>query len=433
MRKIVFILLLLLVTQLLVATNAFFAPYPSSFNVDLSDTVTYSGVSVPIGFVDGFAPGYSDQTMIALLGFSSIEVTGELEWGWDGILYVPKFVPDPHKIELKVEVMSSKGFEYVSASEPYLSRPFELDIVENYNDGETKRYKLGMSGSGKVATYTAESISTDEVWFDIVLSLPEDGLSNALAKSDYYVELKITATEYNDDDRDGNYEFVSEHGPWPFYISGYIDEGSPANVSYVMMNIIPTASANAISIDQLADGVSIHIADYFYESMAFMPGSQTDIFDEGGLGYRDQKENPLYVFASSSSDPTVDSAGVFTMKMAGFEDEDNLSSAFSFQYEIVMENVDGISKDFDGTTPESTDDMLQGSYKDGTTGDQHSKEFEVEEGRGTRKETEYGVKYYYDDGKIYIKLPKNYDTTKLDNLTAGVYTSSIYIHVVSAN
>lgn len=430
MRKIVFVLLLLLVTQLLVATNAFFAPYPSSFNVDLSDTDTYCGVPDSLSFVEGFAEGYSDQTMIALIGFSNIEVTGEyirngfLDW---------EFVPDPHKIELKVDVMSSKGFEYVSASEPYLSRPFELDIVENYEDGGTKRYKLEMRESGKVATYTAESISTDEVWFDIVLKLPEeDGISNALAESDYYVEMKITATEYNDDDKDGNYEFVSEYS-WPFYISGYIDEGSPANVSYVMMNIAPTARANAINIDELKNGQPMKIADYFYESMAFMPGSQTDIFDEGGLGYRDQEEDSLYVFASSSSDPTGDSARLFTMKMAGFEDEDNLSSAFSFQYEIVMKNVDGISKDFDGTTPKTTDNMLQGSLKEGTTGDKHSAEFEVEEWWGTRKETEYGVKYYYDDGEIYIKLPDGFDTEELDDLTAGVYTSRIYIHVVSAN
>lgn len=430
MRKSVFILLLLLVTQLLLATNAFFAPYPSSFNVDLSDTDTYRGVSDPYGFVDGFAPGYSDQTMIALLGFSGIEVSGE--WVQNGF-FDWEYVYHPHMIVVQAKVVSYGGFEYISASEPYLSRPFELDIVENYNDGGTKRFKLEASGSGNIATYTTDFFTAEEVWFDIVLRLPADGLSNALAKSDYYVQLEISAIEYEDSDNDGDYDVkIDEYGPWPFYISGYIDEGSPANVSYVMMNIAPTARANAINIDELKNRQSMKIADYFYESMAFMPGSQTDIFDEGGLGYRDQEENPLYIFASSSSNPNAENAGPFTMKMAGFEDEDNLSSAFSFKYEIVMENVDGISKDFDGTTPESTDDMLQGSYKDGTTGDQHSAEFEVEEWWGTRKETEYGVKYYYDDGSIYIQVPEA-NRAGLGDLTAGVYTSTIYIHVVSAS
>lgn len=419
MRKIVFVLLLLLVTQLLVATNAFFAPYPSSFNVDLTDTDTYCGVPESLNFVEGFAPGYSDQTMIALIGLS--DMTGTR-----------------HKIELNVNVVSSKDFEYISASEPYLSRPFALDIVENYKDGGTKRIQLEMKDSGNIATYTTGEITAEEVWFDIVLKLPEDGLSNALAKSDYYVQLEITATEYADNNRNGvgdEGEVVSSHGPWPFYISGYIDEGSPANVSYVMMNIAPTARANAINIDELKNGPPMKIADYFYESMAFMPTGLTDIYDEGSLSYSDQAGNPLYVFASSSSDPNDENADSFKMKMAGFEDEDNLSSAFSFPFAIEMRNVnydsakpDENCKTFTGETPTSINEMLMGSSQVGETGDQHDKDPDWSDWDG-----EDGVIYFYDDGEIYIKLPDNYDSEELNDLTAGVYTSRIYIHVVSAN
>ena len=419
MRKSVFVLLLLLVTQLLVATNAFFAPYPSSFNVDLSDTDTYCGVPESLNFVEGFAPGYSDQTMIALIGLS--DMTGTR-----------------HKIELNVNVVSSKDFEYISASEPYLSRPFALDIVENYKDGGTKRIQLEMKDSGNIATYTTGEITAEEVWFDIVLKLPEDGLSNALAKSDYYVQLEITATEYADNNRNGvgdEGEVVSSHGPWPFYISGYIDEGSPANVSYVMMNIAPTARANAINIDELKNGPPMKIADYFYESMAFMPTGLTDIYDEGSLSYSDQAGNPLYVFASSSSDPNDENADSFKMKMAGFEDEDNLSSAFSFPFAIEMRNVnydsakpDENCKTFTGETPTSINEMLMGSSQVGETGDQHDKDPDWSDWDG-----EDGVIYFYDDGEIYIKLPDNYDSEELNDLTAGVYTSRIYIHVVSAN
>lgn len=431
MRKSVSILLLLLVTQLLIAdTNSFFAPYPSSFNVDLSDTTTYCGVSDPYGFVDGFAPGYSDQTMIALLGLSNMDTVDRDFWGNVTATY-------PHAIELKVRVVSANGFEYVSASEPYLSRPFQLDIVENYEDGGTKRFKLEAKRSGNVATYTTGLFTAEEVWFDIVLKLPNEGLSNALAKSDYYVQLEIYATEFVDNDGDGVCdveEIVSKHGPWPFYISGYIDEGSPANVSYVMMNISPTARANAINIDELKNGQPMKIADYFYESMAFMPGSQTDIFDEGGLSYSKQANNPLYVFASSSSDPTDTSDDTFKMKMAGFEDEDNLSSAFSFPFAIEMRNVnydstkpDENCKTFTGKTPTRTNEMLKGLSQDGKTGDKHDKDPDLSDWDGENR-----VIYFYDDGEIYIKLPDGYDPKQLDDLTAGVYTSRIYIHVVSA-
>lgn len=414
MRKSVSILLLLLVAQLLTAASSFFAPYPSSFNVNLADTITYSGVPDDLSYTGGFAPGYSEQTMIALLGFSGLNAAAG------------------HKIELTIEVVDPAAFEYVSASEPYLSRPFELDVVKSTSSHKSLVTFVNDSSDSSKKTATI-SVDADEIWFDFVLELPASGMENALAKNDYYVQLEISAKEYDDKDGDGvcdEGELVSKHGPWPFYISGYIDEGSPANVSYVMMNITPTARANAISINQLADGESMHIADYFYESMAFMPGAQTDIYDEGGLSYDEQVEKPLYVFASSSSDPNDTYAGPFEMKMAGLENEDNLSSAYSFQFTIEMRNVNYASNNSDnskvfyGYTIKDTDDMLSGSRVDGTLGNTH--------GTSNNK----NVLYYYDDGEIYIQVP-NVETQAvqeaLRSLTAGVYTSTIYIHVVSAS
>lgn len=412
MRKSVSILLLLLVAQLLTAASSFFAPYPSSFNVNLADTTTYSGVPDDLSYTGGFAPGYSEQTMIALLGFSGLNAAAG------------------HKIELTIEVVDPAAFEYVSASEPYLSRPFELDVVKSTSSSKSLvKFDEGAS-SKKTATL---SVDADEIWFDFVLELPASGMENALAKNDYYVQLEISAKEYDDKDGDGvcdEGERVSKHGPWPFYISGYIDEGSPANVSYVMMNITPTARANAISIDQLAKGESMHIANYFYESMAFMPGAQTDIYDEGGLSYDEQANNRLYVFASSSSDPNDTDAGEFVMKMAGLENEDNLSSAYSFPFTIEMRNTNYTpnnsdnSKVFYGYTIKDTKKMLSGSVITGTLGNTH--------GTSNNK----NVLYYYDDGEIYIQVP-NVETQAvqeaLRSLTAGVYTSTIYIHVVSAS
>lgn len=400
MRKSVSILLLMLVSQLFAATNSFFAPYPSSFNVNLADTITYSGVPENLSYTGGFAPGYSEQTMIALLGFSNL-------------------VADGHQIKLTIDVVDSDAFEYVSASEPYISRPFELDVVKSTSSSKSMVTLVNDSGdsSKKTATIYADA---GEIWFDFVLELPSSGMENALAKNDYYVQLNISAEETLSDGE------TKIHGPWPFYISGYIDEGSPANVSYVMMNIIPTARANAISIDQLAKGESMHIANYFYESMAFMPGAQTNIYDEDGLSYDKQANNPLYVFASSSSDPNDTDAGSFVMKMAGLENEDNLSSAYSFGFTIEMRNVNynekipGVnSKTFYGNNPSSVDDMLSGSVKEGVLGNTH--------GTSNNK----NVLYFYDDGSIYIQVPEA-NRAALRDLMAGVYTSTIYIHVVSA-
>ena len=249
----------------------------------------------------------------------------------------------------------------------------------------------------------------------LVLAFLGKGGERVLTRRDGYVLVSLAWIAF------------SFFGMLPFYISGYIDEGSPANVSYVMMNITPTARANAISIDQLAKGESMHIANYFYESMAFMPGSQTNIYDEDGLSYDEQFNNPLYVFASSSSNPNDTSARDFEMKMAGLENEDNLSSAYSFPFTIEMRNVNynekkpGVnSKTFYGKNPSSVNDMLSGSEIKGTLGGTH--------GTSDNK----NVLYFYDDGSIYIQVPEA-NRVALDDLTAGVYTSTIYIHVVSAS
>ena len=64
--------------------------------------------------------------------------------------------------------------------------------------------------------------------------------------------------------------------------------------------------------------------------------------------------------------------------------------------------------------------MLSGSVITGTLGNTH--------GTSNNK----NVLYYYDDGKIYIQVPEA-NRAALGDLTAGVYTSTIYIHVVSAS
>lgn len=415
------IFLLSMIASDLMADNVFFAPYPSSFNVDLTDTYTYSGVDDNASYTEGMAPGYSEQTMVALLGIHN-ETRSDKEY----------------TITFTVGDLTNTNetWEYKSASEPYLRRPFRFDIVENnsYTLGLiswVERRKIAEIGYGMTSyddatvDITAKIAAEDELWFDIVLELPEVDAGNALAKSDYYAEISITVT-----DSDGKI-----YGPWPYYISGYIGEGSPAEVDYAMMNVIPTANANAINIDQLKQGDGVHIADYFYESMAFMPGGDSDIYGDKSMNYDSQKNNPFYIFASSSSDPNDDNADWFEMRMVGLENEDNLSEEYSFPFVITIKSKDttisGTSTDtnsgvsFYGKTPTDVSNMLKCKKVPGTT-NHHSS-------NGVNQSI-----YFYDEGEIYFDVPSEGDPNygegfDLEKLYAGVYTARIYLHVVSAS
>ena len=410
------IFLLSMIASDLMADNVFFAPYPSSFNVDLTDTYTYSGVDGNASYTEGMAPGYSEQTMVALLGIHN-ETRSDKEYT------ITFTVGDPTN--------TNETWEYKSASEPYLRRPFRFDIVENNGTGggRVERNRIAQIGYGMTpyddatVNITANIAEEDELWYDIVLELPEVEAGNALAKSDYYAEISITVT-----DSDGKI-----YGPWPYYISGYIGEGSPAEVNYAMMNVIPTANANAINIDQLSEQGAVHIANYFYESMAFMPGGDSDIYGNKQMNYGNQSENPFYIFASSSSDPNDDNADWFEMKMVGYENEDNLSDEYSFPFVITIKSTDaspsGTSTDtnsevrFYGKTPTAVGKMLKCKEVTGTT-NHHSS-------NGVNQSI-----YFYDEGQIYFDLPSgddlNYDKDlDLGKLYSGVYTARIYLHVVS--
>lgn len=401
MRRILSLVLILLscsVPSLFADLNTFFAPYPSSFNVDLEDSITYCGVPEGETWVGGSAPGYSDKTMVALLDISGAEhpVIGET-------------------YNLSFKINSSKSWEYVSASEPYLSRPFRLDIVQcrdaalGINRELVKSIGYGTNDADQSVSFDV-TIYNREGWFDIVLVLPElTGVDaeKALAKNDYYAEIEISV-------KDSSGNSVSPN--WPYYINGYIDEEPPANTSYVMMNVIPTARANSINIDELSPTDPMEVATYFYETIGFMPGGDSDVNNVGGLDSKTQSDVDYYIYASSSRNAFDDSAKEFEMKMAGLEDTD-AADEYSFNFIVTMtSSATGNSFPFTGLTPE-TSAMLHSAEMTGTTA-HHSTD-----------DSNYTV-YYYDEGTIGITVTEK-EKAKLESLVPGLYRATVYLHVVS--
>ena len=375
--------------------QSFFAPYPSSFNVDLTDIETYCGVPDDLSFTSGFAPGYSDKTLIALIGFSDLG-SGD------------------HTVTLKFEVLSgdTSTWEYVSASEPYLSRPMRLDIIATarQNGSVTAHNKVGSIGYEGTTTNNTVTFkfTGDEIWFDVVLVLPDVTSSNTLAKDDYYIQMQITGTlDENNEQK------------WPFYINGYVSDKTDTNASYVMMHVVPHPRASAISLSRLADEEkTMEIADYFYESMAFMPNDQSNIYNEkdsngNDLRYSNQINNNYYIYASSSANDTDQD---FLMYYAGLDPSQPIASNYCFNYKITLKGQKG-EKTFKGATPVSTNDMLQAKKEIGHAGPNHENSSDDD-----------GVVYFYDSGTVLISAV---EPTDLNDLKGGVYTSQIYFHVVS--
>lgn len=396
MRRILSFVLILFSCSVpsLFAVNTFFAPYPSSFNVDLEDTITYCGVPEGETWVGGSAPGYSDKTMVALLDINSVSIGGTFE--------------------LTFKIKSSENWEYVSASEPYISRPFRIDIVQCSESSRELVKSFGYLTGNKDQTVSFDvTFLGSERWFDIVLVLPElTGVDaeKALAKNDYFAEIEISV---NGEDAFGG--DISSN--YPFYINGYIDEEPPVNTSYVMMNVIPTARANSINIDELSPTDPMEVATYFYETIGFMPGGDSDVNGVGGLDSESQRNVSYYIFASSSRNAFDKNAKPFEMKMAGLEDTD-VADEYSFNFIVTMtSSATDKSVPFTGVTPE-TSSMLQSAKMDGTTA-HHS-------GNGSN----YTV-YYYDEGTIGITVTEK-EKAKLESLVPGLYRATVYLHVVSA-
>lgn len=420
MKKILLIIILISITPVAavfaggssesIQPSAWFSPYAAGFNVNLMDTDTYCGRKDGEGFDSA---GYNDKTLIGVIGATRLNT------------------------KVTVSITASFGadnWHYVSASEPYLKRPFGLDlvVVQGSDEGEgtiltTSHFgyqKAGNDNKIEVSNtqLTLELSSTNSKWIDVVLVLPGSSdnnadLSAALAKDDYYANLNLTLS--------GTVNGVEMTRTWPITLSGYI--GNPPDITNenVFLNIIPNATANSIDISDLTkhkvnvnstnSSTGITIGTYEYQSIAY----RTD------AGYDEEEGKNYLIFASASKDPT-DGSKSFELVLSGLESSSGVDSSFKFNYLIGLQSTESDAffnndwnqqtKWFDGTlTSDSTDlsdAALKGRYRD---------EF-------MRNNTHSLT--FFDEGNILIALPLGSDVST-DKLTAGIYTSTVYFHVVS--
>ena len=417
---IVFFTFFCLLSQLAFAADVWFSPHSAGFNVDLSDYQTYSGTT---GMPSWESAGYNETTLIGVVGFS-----GRYDDNCDSY--------DKIKIEVTFSSISGEksSWMYVSASEPYLRRPFGVEFVavlqDTNNDGAGGAAKeverLGYQNDGSLAdgdsSFTFEIGQYRNCWMDMNLVLPKDMGDSALSADDYYVTMTISLY-YIDVTRTGSWPFYKyeEDAPekkqsWTYSINGYISDQNEQNVASVFLNIAPNSNANALNVQMLADADennAITIGNYIYETIAFT----TDNEDE----YSSIINNKYYIYASSPDGEP------FALRLAGTDASadanDEYAKTVRFYYDVGLQSTKGRDSTvgapitwFDGTTDSNSETSYLVPAK-----------MREESMRGSSKSI-----VFEDAGEIVIKMSdKSKQNNEWSNLTEGVYHSTIYFNVVS--
>lgn len=404
------------------SASTWFSPYPAGFNVNLSDTDTYCGVP---SLNSWGQPGNNDTTLVGLIGLTSSVVWHASIWDWTDRHNAPH--NRPLQIVFSFDFVEEPWY-YVSASEPYLKRPFGLDFVVVHGstdgaDGGTEQSVVRVGYNPNETTSKDETIvididamtSLDARWVNVVLTLPNEEEAKALgadttemlSADDYYCTFTVTIRDK---------DTLAEYGTWTYTFSGYIGTEPDNTSAHVFFNVLPKAEANSINVSDLStrtDSNPLQIGTYSYETQAFMSGRQT----AERLDYDSQRNNQYYIFASSNRDPSYDpgeNEGYFKLTLEGLDVE--ADGVNGFNYLIGLQSDTGSTQWFDGT--DNTTDTAHLKLVRGTSRTEDMRDGDMS-------------LVFYDTGEIVILPNASREGVDPSRLTSGVYRSTVYFHVVS--
>ncbi len=417
-RVFIIALLVLCCVPLFAAATVFYKQLPAMFLVNLGETF-YKSHSGSAKWTSGDASSssstsfYYDNQIIAVLGVRDV-------------------TDSTKDITFSVTLESGNWVYLLDTADATISRPFGLDlIVKGYGGGTTKSdeqyiddygsdghiYRMGLQGEGitsNTGTTVSFTIDADDVvnkyagtvWFDVCLVLPTlttNGTvtinnttytaksSDKLYTSGLSIKVQIgdaTPTQYNID------------------LTGAYKSSSSSSTSSglrSMMTILPNASAFSLNIQGIGTTNATTIATYSYltESKYI-----NDITYEG---------NNAYLFLSSTSDQTA-TGEKFKLRRVrddgSYSPTDNMYNSVTFVAYLVSE--DGTSVEFDGSAKYSSYSSSSLSITPSETTSQNGQEY---------------VRWF-SNGDIKVKISPQ-ATEDPASLTAGKYTETIYVHVVS--
>ncbi len=391
--------------------RSYFNSYSAAYNVNLADpNKEYVGTDSG----EWGSTGYNDRTLVAQVGFADTS--------------------SPVYVDV---TFSNASWMYQSASQPNLKRPFGLDVVvrERYyyslcnasndhgnTDYTVEVHHLGFQSGGNQSGSIQFSYdnATDEsvrawgrdlpdgpagghtwcsgvrhdligAWVEFVLVLPEikpDATSYTVGSAnDYYASFDITL--------DGGAK-----GSWHCEFMGWYENPQDGDVQFVL-NVVPNANASSISLDS-DDGITygsqgLPIGTYFYTTTKSISSEDKD----------------YYAFVSSSQSPTTP-GGAFSLVRTGTDG----STGNEIPYEIGLDSLEP------GRDPK----WFNGAVVMGDGATAPADTFYSSRADDMRDIDGNPVRQRWDEGNILFRLAKGAD---VNTLTAGVYSSNVYFHVVT--
>lgn len=408
--------ILILLVSLFVASSALFAevyylPYNMVNNtsyINLNDTATFNGTTKG-KWIDSSVSAednYNNNEILGIVAFDDVEGEYKVNFNFgetDDWMFTSQKNHDnkiPFGLDLVVRVNINKE-EPLDDLNPVISKGYKKG---NSDMSLSEEVYIKVPGFKDGSQYT-------EIWIDIVLVVPKKDDVTApeanYAEDDSYVaSFSIDITKKNE--TTGKYDVPV--GLYTVFMQGYYyqdNTGHETNAPEVVFIVTPNSGANNINLTELGNG-EIVIGEYYYESKTNWYNNSTTHADT----------RPKYSISLSSSED-VYTQEKFLLVHNKLPDGMTPNDYTSICYEVGIKekNSSDVLQWFNGQLSETNygipDKKVEGKIHN----------FETRPNFGNNEAVNY-----YDEREFIFKVADDADISKL---TAGMYSSNIYVHLIS--
>ena len=302
------------------------------------------------------------------------------------------------------------------------SRPFGVDlIIRGVNRSTGSHESVTVNGSqivhmGLDADNSSDNSATfvipssiwntySSIWLDVCLVMDPvlgddgkvkvNGTTYTVTPTDDNYKARIKVVVKNSDLSGGTETYLID------LLGYYTTSGEHPGSSTAILNVTPTAAASSLDIEKLkTDGVVQTVASYSFTTATFLDNT---VLTNGKVHF--------YLSSTESGTGTISDG--FTLKFTRNNKVPSVLNGYNsvkYTARIVSSEYSGQTKDFDGNA---------------VFGDT-SKYYSVSADHINTSTGHGSLTRWHDSGTIEVRI-----TGDIDNLVAGLYTSTIYFHVVT--
>lgn len=407
-RALAFVLLLFSLicsTSAFAAAQTFMKQFSSAFLVNLESNIYKAHGSSP-EWAHGSASNpstndnkYYDNQMLCTMGISGTTKDVTFEFSLD----------------------SGHWLYLLDETDPRFSRPFGVDLIirgvnrstgthESVTINGVKIMHMGLdedSSNDKSAEFVIPSSiwnTYSSIWLDVCLVMDPvlgddgkvvvNGTTYTVTPTDDNYKARIKVVVKNADLSGGTETYLID------LLGYYTTSGEHPGSSTAILNVTPTAAASSLDIEKLkTDGVVQTVASYSFTTATMTSGVNTN--------------GKVHFFLSSTEGGVGSLEDGFTLKYTRNNKVPsvlNVYNSVKYTARIVSSEYQGQSKVFDGNAVFGNTEKYYSVSADHVS---------TSTGHGS-------LTRWHDSGTIEVSI-----TGDIDNLVAGLYTSTIYFHVVT--